>query len=128
MKPSVLRVCLLWLMILIIPAQAVAGVMSAACADAPGATQPFETAGEPAHMQGHDHHAMLAQSGDSAGTVDHYGCVLCATSCHGISALTSGHLAPLDVVAPSHVKLSNYLLFVGHTPEPLKRPPRHTYL
>lgn len=118
MKTGVLRTCLLWLMILIIPAHAVAGAFSTSCAATPPATQQNEMPPD------HAHHAMAEQTHDDTGQVMHSGCVLCAVSCHGISALTSCNSEPLAVFAPVLSGVPAYLLFVGQTPEPLKRPPR----
>ncbi|MBQ0742459.1 MAG: hypothetical protein KBT85_04095 [Pseudomonas sp.] len=122
MKTGVLRTCLLWLMILIIPAQAVAGAFSPSCAATPPATQQSEMPAD------HAHHSMAEQTHDDAGQGMHSGCVLCAVSCHGISALTSCNSEPLAVLAPVLSGLPAYLLFAGQTPEPLKRPPRTVLL
>ncbi|MEH6501148.1 MAG: hypothetical protein ABIH03_11365 [Pseudomonadota bacterium] len=122
MKTGVLRTCLLWLMILIIPAQAVAGAFSTSCSATPSATQQNEMPAE------HAHHTMSDQTNDDSRQVVHSGCVLCAVSCHGISALTSCKSEPLAVFAPVLPGVPAYLLFVGQSPEPLKRPSRTVLL
>ncbi|EZQ18348.1 hypothetical protein [Halopseudomonas bauzanensis] len=122
MKTGLLRICLLWLMILIIPAQAMAGAFSKSCTASPEAMQQAEMPAE------HAHHAMADQADNETGDTVHSGCVLCAVSCHGISALTSCNTEPLAVFAPVLSGVPAYLLFVGQTPEPLKRPPRTVLL
>lgn len=123
MNSTLFRSCLLWLMILIIPAQAVAGVVSAACGTAGSALQQSDIGNEHA-----GHHSMASEDGADNAGMQHIGCVLCASSCHGVSALTSANLSlvptPLSVVG----YVGEYRYFAGPTPEPLKRPPRTVLL
>lgn len=123
MNTGVLRTLLLWLMIMIIPAQVLAGAASVSCS-----TQSGNSLAQADSVHGHEHHPMGSNSSDAGAEIVHVGCVLCATSCHGISALLSHNVEPFIVAAPVRVEAPAYLLFIGQTPEPLKRPPRTAHL
>ncbi|PKM29353.1 MAG: hypothetical protein CVV07_11155 [Gammaproteobacteria bacterium HGW-Gammaproteobacteria-11] len=127
MTQSLFRTCLLWLMILIIPAQAVAGALSVNCAT--GSAENNQPQAEHDHGQ-HDSHAHSveqASESDTGSESPHSGCALCASSCHALSTLTSHSLPGLPVPAAVLGALAGYQDFTGQSPEPLKRPPRlHT--
>ncbi|MFO7704185.1 MAG: hypothetical protein R6V43_03465 [Halopseudomonas sp.] len=123
MNSTLFRSYLLWLMILIIPAQAVAGGVSAACGVAGAAVQQSDIGNQHA-----GHHGIVSEAGTDNAGMQHVGCVLCASSCHGVSALTSANVTllptPLSIVGYA----GEYRYFAGQTPEPLKRPPRTVLL
>lgn len=121
MTSTLLRSWLFWLMILIIPAQAVAGAVSASCGTPADATQQTDMGG--AHA---GHHSMPsdAAADDAELGMQHLGCVLCASSCHGVSALISANVSLVPSLTPVLGYSGGYTLFAGQSPEPLKRPPR----
>ncbi|WP_370736734.1 DUF2946 family protein [Halopseudomonas pelagia] len=112
-------------MILIIPAQAVAGVISASCGASGAAMQQTDIGGEHA---GHHGMGIDADAGDAGSGMQHIGCVLCASSCHGVSALTSAAVSPLPSLQATVGYVGEYRFFAGQIPEPLKRPPRSVLL
>lgn len=123
MHSTLFRSCLLWLMMLIIPAQAVAGAVSAGCGVGESALQQSDIGNQHA-----GHHGMASEpDADNAGML-HIGCVLCASSCHGVSALTSSNLPLLPTLLPVLGYVGEYQFFAGPTPEPLHRPPRNLHL
>lgn len=119
MNSTLLRSCLFWLMMLIIPAQAVAGAVSSACGAAASVQQQSDMSSEHA-----GHHGMVQEAGADNTGMPHIGCVLCASSCHGVSALTSANVTLLPTPLAVLGYAGDYRYFAGQTPEPLKRPPR----
>ena len=123
MKTSALRTCLLWLMILMIPAQAIAGVFSAHCTATPDSVHTQHMASEHG-----DHPGSTNQADEVTKDTVHSGCLLCAVSCHGISALTSRNNDPFATLASALSVRPDPLMFVGQNPEPPQRPPRTALL
>ena len=128
--PKPLRIALLWMLMLALPAQGMAAMAMQLCAlasgsgeiQAPAAHHPGAHAtGQHAQVSIHAEHDAGAAS-DTAQQTDNRLCSLCAF-CVGAVALTSLAIShsPLQVDEPSLARLERFVGFVADIP---RRPPR----
>lgn len=120
-----LRIALIWMLMLALPAQSMAAIGMQLCALIQQGESGQMAAHHPGAMVNHTDasaHAEHHASADTQQVSDSRMCSLCAF-CVGAAALSTHVVSnsPLQTVEPSLVRLDRFIGFIAETPE---RPPR----
>lgn len=124
-----LRTSLLCLLMLVLPAQALAGALIPLCLAALAHGEQILVE-EHRNYQGHAPHSAkaLEQDGEHLGVNgSHVGCPLCASSCHTSGAVSSLSLN-IPFVPQVELALKAYVSFDGYIADIPRRPPRQVTL
>jgi len=133
---------LLWLLVAVLPLQAVGATMSSSCgpvhhkamqvASLNSMQHQHHDATDTAHSHHHDAATMVSSASDdggadnaSSGTHQYSTCGSCTASCIGATAPPSAPGLTPTVSGSEMVTVAPASLVTGHTPAGLERPPKH---
>ncbi|MFD1698206.1 hypothetical protein ACFSB1_02585 [Halopseudomonas phragmitis] len=120
------RTIMLWLLMLLLPTQALANALLPLCLASQAHEQSLDRADHAAaHAAGHGMHS--GHDADDAPPALHLDCPLCAGSCHATGALTSPSELGVSL-SPAAPAALLYSYFAGHVGDTPRRPPRNHLL